>query len=68
MSFFRTRYAVLKIITMNVITAAKTSSGRYWYKVRSKAAERKCGAPPCLMTYSVQKMAVSGGVWGLPLN
>jgi len=44
---------------------AITSRSRYWYQARSRIAGRKCGAPLCLMTYSVQKMAVSKADIGL---
>jgi hypothetical protein len=44
--------------------AAMTSSKKYWYHVRSSAAERMCGAPLCLITYSVQNTACSSGVIG----
>jgi hypothetical protein len=40
-------------------SAAETSRSRYWYQGRSRAADRRCGAPPCLTTYSAQKIAVS---------
>jgi hypothetical protein len=40
-------------------STAETSRSRYWYQERSRAADRRCGAPLCLMTYSVQKIAVS---------
>jgi hypothetical protein len=40
-------------------STAETSRSRYWYQKRSLAADRRCGAPPCLTTYSLQKIAVS---------
>jgi hypothetical protein len=50
----------MKVIRMDVtINTRITSISMYWYQARSKAADRKCVAPPCLMTYSVQKIAVS---------
>jgi hypothetical protein len=54
---------------MDVTISTKvTSISICWYHVRSKAADRKCAAPPCLMTYSVQKMAVSSGDCGRSRN
>lgn len=67
-SFVKRRYKIIQNVTKTVTITAATSKSRYWYHDRSTAAERKCGAPPCLMTYSVQKMAVSSGVWGRSLN
>jgi hypothetical protein len=40
-------------------STAEISRSRYWYQERSRAADRRCDAPPCLTTYSVQKIAVS---------
>ena len=34
---------------------------RSWIQVRSNSGDRSCGAPFCLMTYSVQKTALSTG-------
>jgi hypothetical protein len=48
----------MTVITESRITASMSNS-RYWYQARSSIAGRKCGAPLCLITYSVQKMAVS---------
>ena len=50
------------------INNANKSRRRYWYQASSAAAVRRCGAPACLMTYSVQKMAVSRGDIGLSLK
>jgi hypothetical protein len=47
---------------------AETSRRRYWYQEISRAADRRCDAPPCLTTYSVQKMAVSRADIGLSLK
>lgn len=44
---------------METKNAARISSSRYWYQARPNIAGRKCGAPLCLIMYSVQKMAVS---------
>jgi len=41
-----------------------TSRRKYWYQARSSRAERKCGAPLCRITYSVQYTAFSSGVSG----
>lgn len=45
-----------------------TSRSKYWYQDRSIADDRRCPAPWCLMTYSVQKMALSIGDIGLSLK
>jgi len=62
MIFLQIKYIVPNTIAMDSTITAMTSNSRHWYHVRSSAADRRCGAPPCLMTYSVQKMAVSSGV------
>jgi len=54
--------------TTTAMNTANTSRRRYWYQASSTAAVRRCGAPACLMTYSVQKMAVSRGDSGLSLK
>jgi hypothetical protein len=51
--------------TVHIQINARTSRSRYWYQARSSTAGCKCGAPLCLMTYSVQKMAVSKADIGL---
>lgn len=44
-------------LNINPITSKECS----WAKFNSRAAERKCGAPLCLSTYSVQYTALSNG-------
>ena len=62
MIFLHMKYIVPNTVAIDSTITAMTSNSRYWYHVRSSAADLMCGAPPCLMTYSVQKTAVSSGV------
>jgi hypothetical protein len=54
--------------TTTAIITANTSRRRYWYQASSTAAVCRCGAPACLMTYSVQNTAVSRGDTGRSLK
>jgi hypothetical protein len=66
--FLQMKYIAPNTIVMDSTMTAMTSNSRYWYHVRSSAADRRCGAPPYLMMYSDQKMAVSSGVLGRSRN
>ncbi len=53
--------------TINKINAI-TSNNKYWYNGISALATLKWGAPLCLITYSVQYIAVSRGDIGRSLK
>lgn len=59
-----TLYKTKKTIEATTKRKATTSSNRYWYQVRLRAAERRCGAPLCLNAYSTQKTPFSKGFMG----
>ena len=64
----RKRYIIMREQSRISISVMITSSNKYWCQGRSAPADRRCGAPLCLSTYSVQKMAVCKGVMGRSLN
>lgn len=66
--FLNIKYITQTVAKKAVRSTAMTSRSKYWYSGRSAPAVLKCGAPRCLITYSVQKMAVSMGDNGLSRN
>lgn len=59
---------IKSVINVIAIQSATTSKSKYWGSGKSRAGDRRCAAPLCLNTYSIQYTPISSGGIGLSRN